>query len=98
MSINDQIGENLVAAIGDLSAIRLPAALSTAGECLIDEALGIRIFAGKEQPADFRESLMRIRTVILKWRTRPERELIYDDALGPWEPKDHSADAAIANG
>ena len=68
VTIDDKVSENLVAAIGNLSAIRLPAALPTAGKCLIDEALGLRVFAGKEQPADFWEGFMRIRTVILKRR------------------------------
>jgi hypothetical protein len=96
MSIDDKVSENLVAAVGNLSAIRLPAALPTTGKCLVYEALSFRVFSGKEQPADFRESLMGIHTVILKWRTRPQGELINDDALGSWEPKDHRADAAIS--
>ena len=68
VATDDKISENLVAAVGNLSAIRLPAALPATGKCLIDEALSIRVFAGKEQPADFREGFVRIRTVILKRR------------------------------
>ena len=41
---------------------------------------------------------MGIRAVILKWRTRPQGELINDDALGSREAKDHRTNAAIANG
>ena len=96
MSIDDKVSENLVAAIGDFSAVRLPAALPTTSKCLVYEALSIRVFAGKEQPADFWESVMRIRTVILKRRARPEGELINDDAFGPGDTKDHRADPAIS--
>ena len=96
MTIDDKISENLVAAIGNLSAIRLPAALPPAGKCLIDEALGLRVLTGKEQPADFREGFVRIRTVILKRRARPQGELINDDAFGPGDTKDHRADTAIS--
>ena len=68
MTIDDKVSKNLVAAIGNLSAIRLPTALSATGKCLIDEALGLCVLAGKEQAADFWKGFMCIRTVILKRR------------------------------
>jgi hypothetical protein len=96
MAIDDKVSKNLVAAIGNLSAIRLPAALPAAGKCLIYEAFSLCVLASKEKAADFREGFMRIRPVILKRRARPEGELINDDTFGSGDAKDHRADTAIS--
>ena len=96
LEFEPQIAEHLVATKRHISTPAAPRSGAFAGEGLVDQCLGLAVFALGEQAADLRQRGVGSLPVVVTRRTRPDRTFVEHDPLFVHPAKDHRAEAPVA--